>query len=858
MTKFSDCIRSAREQGVISKEEAADLNRRYREHLAAQRAGAAPDPEAAAKTALAAEKDFEAARARDLAARAIEARDQVAAKVSSYRGTDGRPDIYEGAMRLLEHFGFTGYPSLTGLSRAIVSGAHGAMADVLHAFERNFFTGLRHDRPAARDLVREILGEDTGSPTAKAFAKAVREQFEALRQRFNAAGGDIGQIEGGYIPQFHNSLAVSRAGYDAWRGALLPRLDTAKMIDPLTKGRLTPERLEESLRAAYNTITSGGWYDRAPQAAAQGRGAVANQRADARFFQFKSADDWLAYDRQFGHGDPIKAIFQHINTMARDIAALETLGPNPNATIEWLKQVLMSEHAKALAGAPSLFKLDAMTSRRQAEQGKVEAKNLSDLWAWARGRTTTSGATADFFSNVRNFLTSAQLGSAFITAAATDPAIERATRAALGMSDAMLFGSNAKVYLDTVAHVLENVPVVRHLAGIIDRFTGAPRAQALRSGLFMDDFLHVMGDEVRYAGTLGGNLWTRWLADRTVTLSGLNAITEARKSVFTLELQGWLADLKDKDFAALPARLSNKLAGYGIDETAWDALRATDLYQQHPDAAGLLRPTEVAQRDRALAERYTEFLLGESERAVPTATMRSKAAILHEGTRGEIGKELLQTFLQYRSFGLSLLTLQWEAMAHETMLGGGSLRGGLRGANYIATHFILVTLGGAAALQLKQIANGLDPQDARTARFWTAAAATGGGFGILGDFLFADYSRYGQGFAQTASGPTAGLIGDVTDFTLGNLARAAQGQKLGAGRQMVNLAGRYIPVVPSMWYARLAFKRELLDQLQYMVDPQAERRWRTQARNAMRERGQGYFWPPGATAPARAPELFKQ
>ena len=857
MSKFSDCVLSAQKQGVLSKEEAEALIARYDEHLKAQRASGAADPEAGAKTALAAEKDAEAARRRDLAQRAVEARDAVAEKVSAYRGNDGKPDVFEGAMRLLEHFGFTGYPSLAGRGRAIVSLAHGEMAEVLRAFERNFYTGLRHDKPAARDLVREMLGEDSGSPTSKAMAQAVSKQFEALRARFNAAGGGIGQIEGGYIPQFHDPLALRKAGYDKWRAAILPRLDTARMKEPMTGGALSAERLEESLRAAYDRIVTSGWLDREPQGAPQGRGALAKQRADERFFAFKSADDWLSYDRAFGHGDPVKAIFQHVNSMARDIAALETLGPNPAATIEWLKQVIQSEHAKALAGKDSLFRLEGTNPRRRQEQGAVEAKKLGDLFAWVNGRAITSGATADFFSNVRNWLTSAQLGSAAITAAATDPAIERATRQALGMADKMLFGSNGKVFLDTFSHFMEQIPVAKHMSFVLDKFTGAPRAQALRAGLLMEDFLHVMGDEVRYAGTLGGNLWSRWLADRTVTLSGLNAITEARKAVFMGELQGWLADLSGKQFADLPQRLTSKLEGYGIGAKQWDALRATDLYRRYPAAAGQLRPKEVAGKDRELAERYVEFLLGESERAVPTGTLRSKAFVLGEGTRGEFGKELLQTFLQYRSFGLSLMTLQWEAMAHEVSLGGGGLRGGLRGASYTAQMFTLITLGGAATLQLKAIANGRDPQDIRTARFWQAAAATGGGFGILGDFLFADYSRYGQGFAQTASGPTAGLISDVLGFTLGNMAKAAQGKPTDIGRQAVALTGRYIPVVGSTWYTRLAFQRELLDQLQYQVDPQAEKRWRNMARNAMKERGQGYFWPPGATAPARAPQFTR-
>src|SRR3972149_4981377 len=165
------------------------------------------------------------------AQRAVEARDAVAEKVSAYRGNDGKPDVFEGAMRLLEHFGFTGYPSLAGRGRAIVSLAHGEMAEVLRAFERNFYTGFRPAKPA---------------------------------------GGGPGGGEGGA----------------RWA-----------------------ERLEESLRAAYDRIVTSGWLDRDPQGAPQGRGALAKQRADERFFSFKSGDDWLSYDRALRPRDPVQGVF---------------------------------------------------------------------------------------------------------------------------------------------------------------------------------------------------------------------------------------------------------------------------------------------------------------------------------------------------------------------------------------------------------------------------------------------------------------------------------------------------------------------------------------------------------------------
>lgn len=847
MSGFRDCIMSAREQGVLDKEEADDLIARYERHRRARATAGDLDPHEAAKLGLAGELDAEGTRQKYLAKLAADKRDEILADLTKYRDAKGRPDIYEAAMRKLENFGFSGFSSVRGQALARTSLTHGEMADVLKTFERNTITGFHHAKPAARDVVREILGETTGNTEAAAMAKSVSGAFERLRQEFNAAGGDIGTIDGGYIPQYHNPLAVRRAGFDKWRAYLGERLAPERIKDPLTGDPISAPRLDEAMKVAYDRITTGGWNEREPQASPFGRGALANQRAEARFFVFKDAASWLDYDSQFGHGDPMKAIFQHINGMNRDIAALDVLGPNPSSTVEWMKQVVESEHGKALTGADSDFHLSNWTDQGEQDAGKKAAKHIEDLWQNVRGRGVISTTLSKAFGDIRNVLTSAQLGGAAVTAAMTDPAIDRAARMALGMPDTWLFGANAKTYLDAVSNLFHASVLARPLATVIDRMTGMPREHAARSGMIVEQFLHILGDEARYAGTLGGNVWSRWLAERTINASGLGPITDARRAVFHLDFQAFLGDMAGKDFAGLPDRLRAKMEGYGFDAKSWDTMRAVE------QTDGLLRPVDVAQKDRALAGRYLEMILGETERGIPTTNMRAKALITGGAPRGTWAQELLDSFLQYKSFGLSLVTLQAEAIAHET-----ANMGRARGASYAAQLFILTTIGGALTLQLKNMANGKDPQNVRDVKFWTAAMATGGGMGIYGDFLFNDVSSGGASFLQQATGPVGAAATDVAKVTLGNLQELWQGKDTHAGAEAAKFAARYTPLASSLWYTRLAYQRELMDQLQYLVDPKAARSWREQERKVMRDKGQGFWWHPGDAAPARMPAITGQ
>lgn len=848
---FRDCILSAVRQGAISRQEADDIIARYEAHLSARRAAGEANPERAARDSLASQFDNEAARSREFAQMGEDKRGEIAEHLHNFRSYDGTPDVYEASMRLLENFGFSGTSSVTGRARAILGIAHGEMEGVLRAFERNFYTGMRHQAVLARDLVHEVLGQSTGNEIARAFAGAVSEQFEKLRTRFNAAGGDIARIEGGYIPQFHDPIALLKVGFEKWRDDIRPRLDPARMRDPLTgEIGMTPERLEASLRPAYDQITTEGWATREPSTQPQGRGALANQRQEHRFFAFTRPDDWLWYDRQYGHGDPIKAVFGHINSMARDIAAMEILGPNPSATVEWLKQVVQSEHGKWLAGNDSLFTPSSLTGLAtigEKDAGKAAAKKIEDLWYFVRGRETVHQGVSDFFGNVRNALTTAQLGSAVITAAAVDPAIDRMARRQLGMADRELFGSNLKVYADGFAQL----PIVRHaLLPVVDYFTGQPRAQAARAGMVVDEFLHILGDEARYAGTLSGSVWSRWMADRTVTLTGLEPLTQARRAVFQLDLMGHIADYTDRAFTELPDLLRTKMEGYGFDAAAWDRMRSVPHHTPDQGASGFLRPVDVAQVDRGLGERLAEMIAGETERAVPTSTLRSKAYILGSRPKGQGVGELLEGFLQYKSFGLSVVTLQAEAVAHEAARTG---RAG--GASYAGQLLLLTTLGGALGIQLKALINGKDPQDMADPKFWGAAIANGGGMGVMGDFMFADVNRYGYSFPEQLAGPTASLVSDIAKFTMGNAMELMQRKDTHAAHEAVQNLGKYTPFASSSWYTRLAYRREIIDQLDYLADPQAHKRWREQEHKMNREKGQGFWWPPGETAPTRTPEM---
>lgn len=824
MAQFHECLASAVEQGAIDKDEAGELGRRFDEIRQQKRLELGDDAaSAAAKEALEKALRAEAAEQRRQVLLTAAAKDRLGTYLSGYRTPKGQADVFEATLNIFENYG-GGISGLRGRTEAIVGLAHAQLTDVLNTFRRTAISGRRMNRPMADDIVRELKGEGTGSVEAYTMASAVADVFESLRQRFNAAGGAIQKLDGWGLPHSHDAAAVIKGGEAQWTAFIKPLLDPAKMKDPLTGEALTPARLDQVLSGAYANIVSNGWATREPMMQRFGAGKLASQRQEHRFLVFKDADSWLQYDRQFGTGDPIVSIFNHVNGMARDIAALELLGPNPGAMVEWLKQVNAAEFGKHQAGRPSLYRAGNQAQEWAGGSAAYLTNRIDAVWQYSRGRENLSPGVASFFGTVRNTLTSAYLGGAALTAAPTDP------------------------FIDALARHIAGLPIWPAFTAILDTFRSLPREQAVRSGVILDDFLHIHRDEARFTTiSSGAHEWSKWLADRTLTWSGLQPITQARKHVFALDWMAALADSKDLPFAQVPERLRQRLEAYGVTASDWQRLAKIEPHRPSPGSAGILRPSDVAQSETDVAEKLLAMIYGETERAIPAGTIRSRSLVLAGNTRGSIAGEIVESMLQFKSFGLSFTTLQLQALQDELA------RGKWNGAAYASALAIGLTLGGAMAIQLGNISQGRDPQPVNDPKFILAAIQRGGGFGLFGDFMFSDVNRFGGGFLETLSGPTLGLVGSGLKFTAGNVQEMALGKPTKAGREATQLLRRNTPVASSLWPIRAAYNRVLLDQLQYLADPEAHKSFREQQRRYERDTGASFWWEPGAAAPQRSP-----
>ncbi|WP_131819195.1 hypothetical protein [Sphingomonas jatrophae] len=733
----------------------------------------------------------------------------------------GRADQY--AIALFDHHErVRGVSSLDNRRAAVRMLAWSKMGAFLRRFERDLLGRARN--PAdLENLVRSAFGETIDDAGARELAGAWGTTSEYLRRRFNAAGGHIGKLDRWGLPQAHDSLAVRGVPLDAWRAFIAPLLDRERTVDGITGKPFSDAELGDVLAEVYDTIVSDGLNKAKP---GQMVGAkVANRRADSRFLHFRDADAWLAYAERFGTGDPWNAIVGHIDGMARDIASMEILGPNPGLTVRWLGDVLRQQVAPSRELAPN-----ARAMMRAADA----ARETDRMWRMYSGELTRphNGTTARVFSGIRNWNVTANLGGAFLSAITTDPTFLSITAAYNGLS--------ATRGLMTYAKLLNPA----------DR---THRRIALEAGLVVNDMTSRAERMWREGNAVPFNMHelSRRLADSTMRLSGLASHTEAMKQATGLNFMMGMAKRAGRSFDQLDEPFQRALTRYGIGAAGWDKARATPLFEQA--GVRLLRPDEMA--DDRLATLFLEMIDSETRFATPGESLRA-GTMLAMGGRGTFGErgtvpgELLHSMTQYKSYSIIAMMTQWQRI----FFGDAPARS----RSYYASGLVsLLTIGGLASLVFKAIADGKDPPplDEKT---MARAFIQGGGAGILGDFVNSGVqgqSRTGGGFAGYLAGPTiANVIDPAQRLAFGVPGAIGGDERSNLGREAERLFENNLPG-STLWYARLAARRLWLDRMREAADPQAHASWRRQQQRLRKDYGQAYFWRPGETAPDRAPDF---
>ncbi|WEK43650.1 MAG: hypothetical protein P0Y64_02110 [Candidatus Sphingomonas colombiensis] len=711
--------------------------------------------------------------------------------------------------------------NVTTNAKRIEYQAHGAIEEFIERHSRNLL-GRPRDRATLDNVVRELHGQASGDEAAKTMAGAIGGTFEQLRQRFNAAGGAIGKLKGFGLPHRHDPQKVRAVSADEWIAEVMPALDRAAMIDSRTGVAMTDQALTEMLAGVHETIRTNGLTGD-PSGMLRGAGKLANQRAEHRILHFADGDAWLGYNAKFGAADdPFAAILGHISSMSKDIAMMERLGPNPGATVRYMLD--RADRQRAQSGDARVAAVEGRSGGR---------KSAEDLWHYVNGETSVAvvpesalgrGAVETVHA-ARNWNVASMLGSATLTA----------------LSDTQTAVS---------ARLFYGLPVVKSMAAYFKMFV--PRsaedvALARRLGAGMDQAARSMRSMQRLFGESRGPNWTQVMADDVLRVTGLNLWTEKGQDLFVTDFLGHLGAMRDRPWKDLPGDLRAAMERNGLDQFDWTAIRHSEPIMSGGDAY----IDHAAIVDRGVSDRLMNMVLrGRAAAVIESSPSAQVVATL--GTQGgTLGGELVRNSFQFKTFAIQLALKQFRQMA---------LMNPKQRALYAAQMVIGMTLFGAMSIQLRELLKGRDPRPMDNADFWTSAMFQGGGIGIAGDLTSLMMGVYKgdriDSVGQFVGGPIWSMPVDAVQAAARAMphetksGRAVDGDPGGAA---VQLARRHMPG-GNAWFARAAFDRLIMDQLEEMAGNDVEQR-RARSAKAIEQNRQGQWWKPGEVVPGRAPDL---
>lgn len=740
------------------------------------------------------------------------------------------------------------YKKITGVRQQYFS----QMAAELRAALNPKFFGLIEDRANALALVKELRGEDSGNPVAKKAAPVISKVFSEMRTRFNRAGGNIGLLADWALPQSHDADKIVKAAnrisrnrftrytpaqnMEAWVNFISDKLDRSRYISEETGELLNDEEFHTMLQKVYTTLVTDGNGDQfGSRVIGQGARSRANKYGQHRALHFKSAEAYIEYETKFGTGSVMQTITSRINSMSKDIALLESLGPNPTNTYRTLHQIAGQDLERARA-------TDTLWARRWKYRDANGALGVSTeaMWQVLSGeanRPAGTGLMASIGQGARNLQVAGKLGGAVISS----------------LSD---LGS----YYVTLE--VNGISPLKAPFSLITSFSRADREFAARAGLLADNVC--AGASRWYDENVGSGL-TGVLADATIRMSLLGAWTNLIRQTFSLNYMAATGKLaKSKAWDELSTYDRARLERGGMTEQSWNLLRLAkpekhrgvdvltrDAIEKISDADLEANGFTRAQRDKVISD-YLSMVSDESYMASLEPDLATRAGASRGKQAGTVDGEFWRSLMLFKSFPFAMLTRHWSRGSDLWMSGnkGGAM---LYGASIVAS----TTLFGALSLQAANLLAGRDMQDSTTADFWMNAMMKGGGLGIFGDMLYNGVfgeNAYGSPNVLSFLGPVAGSAFDTWDVAMSMRDAAMYDKDTKWGQKALRLVRGNTPFA-NVWWIKHALDHAVMNDVNEMLSPGYNRRQRNRA---MRQYGQDYWWPQQQMFPERAPRMADQ
>ena len=409
--------------------------------------------------------------------------------------------------------------------------------------------------------------------------------------------------------------------------------------------------------------------------------------------------------------------------------------------------------------------------------------------------------------------------------------------------------------------------VLGAMKGRFTRYNNAEQKEILSSiGVYSDAMTQEIIRRISGDDTLTGKMGRAQQLFFKYNL--MNFWTESGRNSNAMMITNWLAKNADHTYSQLPEDLRRVLDIHGIGDAEWNIYRNMDMADSEgrkfmtsngirgvPDEviASYVEGKGMKVTERSVADardtlegQLRGYVLDRLNIAMSEPGERTQAFMKMGTIPGTVAGEAMRFAGQYKSFTASFM----QNVLGREVFGRGYTPAGLgesktasltnalfrngKGAFMGAANlFVWATLFGYVSMQTKLMLKGQTPRPA-DAKTFMAAAAQGGGLGILGDFMFGEVNRMGAGPVTSLMGPAA----SNADAIITLFQQTTRGKSdLG---EWYRTALDNTPFLNVFWL-RTAMNGLILNRIQDALDPGSLERYQ---RRVEREQGNEFLIPP--------------
>jgi len=666
------------------------------------------------------------------------------------------------------------------------------------------------------EIMREMIGEPTGIKGAKNIARILKESQNSWRLRLNDLGANIGELDDWITRTTHDTEKMANASkgsrlLDDNRAAWVEYIQTKLNLKRTFADVNDPMEINKILSDIYDSLMSGDHMKYGGTNSVYGTKNVTNRLNSSRVLHFKDLQARQEYNIKFGEPSLQTSVFNVLTSSAKNIVIMQELGTNPQDTFNKILSLLKKKYRNS----------DYQIVR------DLNFENFQGAFGQIDGSANSVGGQtlAKIGMVVRSTGDMARLGGTMITSGADLAPYMTSTnfqgRGLLtGLFEAIngLLGGSNKAAMEALEVISNSVVVANRGNVYADGADGTGAINNLRNKFF------------------------KW--------NGLNGWVASLKSSMALGVSKYYGSLGETKFFDLEKRERNFLTLYGIDEGKWNMLRSiktlaadnkryltAEAAKDIPDSVvnsyvgRKLSARELRNFKNNLELTWRNVLNDQGTHGTPEPDTQIRS-ITNMGTiKGTYMGELNRFVMQYKNFSVSL----YKKILRREMDSYGPDESKLIGATMIASTLMLGTIFGYMVLSIKDMLSGRSPRDPKKLSVIMQAFVQGGGGGIYGDFIMSEVqNQYGNGFLETAAGPTASDLKKIIDMV------KTMNEPKKAGKKFLELAEGHTPFI-NLYYIKAAYDYLIGYQIKEYLDPGFFDRMKKRNEE---NRGQTYFFKP--------------